>query len=135
MNKGIGVMVVMVLGLGGFAYTHSGAADKGQAGPTVEMSTPVKMSKKASVPIHGKGFKPGQEIGILLTDKDGVQTDIGYALDPAPKADTSGSWSTTWKCGDFSKLVKTGGSYTLTVTDMDYHPLVSTKVSFIGPDK
>jgi hypothetical protein len=135
MKKGIGLTVMMVLVFGGFSFLYSHGSAAGQAAPTVELSGPVKMSKKASVPIQGKGFKPGQAVGIILTDKDGIQTDIGYALKPEPKADEFGNWSTIWKCGDFGKLVKPDTAYTLTVTDMDYNPLASTTVSFVKADK
>ena len=64
-------------------------------GPKVEVISPVKMSKKATTTIKGQGFKPGQEVNLLFTAKDGIESDIGYALNPAPKADQSGSWSTT----------------------------------------
>ena len=48
----------------------------------------VKMSKKAKVGLSGQGFKPGEEVAILFTAVDGVTSDIGFALDPQPVADT-----------------------------------------------
>ena len=100
---------------------------------TVEVAGPIKMSKKATAAISGKGFKPGQELIILFTAKDGLQSDIGYALKPAPKGDSSGAWSTTWKCGRFiaKKLVKAGGSYKITVTDSEFNPIAQSSVTFI----
>jgi hypothetical protein len=90
------------------------------------------MSKKATTTIKGQGFKPGQEVNLLFTAKDGIESDIGYALKPAPKADESGNWSTTWKCGRFisKKLVLEGKSYKIAVTDAEYNPLAHTFVSF-----
>ncbi len=90
------------------------------------------MSNKATVTLKGKGFQPGQEVNLLFTAKDGIQSDIGYALKPVPKADESGAWSTTWKCGRFikRKLVDAGKSYKLTATDSEYNPLAHTVVSF-----
>ena len=101
-------------------------------GPKVEVISPVKMDKKATTTIKGQGFKPGQEVNLLFTAKDGIESDIGYALDPAPKADQSGNWSTTWKCGRFidKKLVLEGKSYKIAVTDVDYNPIAQTFVSF-----
>ena len=53
----------------------------------------VNMSNKESdVKLKGTGFTPGQEVMILIADVDGVQTDIGWALDPEPKADAGGAW-------------------------------------------
>jgi hypothetical protein len=100
--------------------------------PKVEVAGPVKMDKKATVMIQGTGFKPGEEITIVFTDKNGIQSDIGYALKPAPKADANGAWSTTWSCGVYiaRKLVKAGESYRIEVTDVDYNPLAHTFISF-----
>lgn len=101
-------------------------------GPKVEVVSPVKMDKKAETTIKGQGFQPGQEVNLLFTAKDGIESDIGYALEPAPKADESGTWSTTWKCGGFiaRKLVMEGKSYKIAVTDGDYNPIAHTFVSF-----
>lgn len=100
--------------------------------PTVDVVSPVKMSKKATVTIKGQGFKPGQEVNLVFTSKDGIQSDIGYALKPAPKVDESGTWSTTWNCGRFisKKLVKAGTPYKIAVTDGEYNPLAHTFVTF-----
>ncbi len=91
------------------------------------------MDKKAKVTISGKGFHPGQAIALLLTTGDGVMTDIGYALHPVPKADSSGAWTTSWSCGRFirKKLVQAGKPYKLTITDQEYNPLVESTVSFV----
>ena len=123
----IWVMVSLVF----MGCAHSGSSDEGPA-PTVEVASPVKMSKKATTTIKGQGFKPGQEVNLLFTAKDGIESDIGYALEPAPKADDSGNWSTTWKCGRFiaKKLVLEGKSYKIAVTDGDYNPIAHTFVSF-----
>jgi hypothetical protein len=126
----IWMMASLVL-MGCAQLTPSESRVEGPA-PKVEVISPVKMSKKATVTIKGQGFKPGQEVNLLFTAKDGIQSDIGYALKPEPKADQSGSWSTTWKCGRFikKKLVKAGKSYKITVTDIEYNPLAHTSVLF-----
>ena len=123
----IWVMASLVL----MGCAHSDSSVEGPA-PTVEVASPVKMSKKATTTIKGQGFKPGQEGNLLFTAKDGIESDIGYALEPAPKADESGTWSTTWKCGRFiaRKLVLEGKSYKIAVTDAEYNPLAHTFVSF-----
>ena len=41
----------------------------------------------------GTGFKPGQELRILIITQDGVETDIWSRMKPAPKADTTGGLS------------------------------------------
>jgi len=111
-----------------------GLAAKSEPGPTVVVVTPrVKMSKKATITIKGTGFKPGQEVELLFTAVDGVQSDIGYALKPKPVADKTGTWVTTWSCGRFisKKLIKEG-TYTITVTDVDYNSLAEAPVAFFA---
>ena len=96
------------------------------------MGTPmVPLDKKATAVIMGTGFQPGQEVYLLITDANGVQSDIEYALKPLPKADATGAWSTTWSCGRYvqKKLVK-AGAYVITVTDTKYEPLASVPVTF-----
>jgi len=103
-----------------------------QPGPTVMVVTPmVKMDKKAKMSIVGTGFKPGQGVSLLITTIDGVQSDIGYALKPAPVANKTGAWVTTWSCGRYiaRKLVKEG-AYTIMVTDRDYNVLAHAPVAF-----
>ncbi|MFH1122874.1 MAG: hypothetical protein V1758_04370 [Pseudomonadota bacterium] len=137
MKKTIGLLVTVVFVFVGPVLLYPGGSLAKEKTPTVEVSGPVKMVKKASVTIIGKGFKPGQEISILLTDNDGIQSDIGYALDPEPKADASGAWSTKWSCSDFirRKMVKADKPYNLTVADSDYNPLASTTLSFLEEKK
>ncbi len=108
------------------------ASRSGGLSPQVSVGTPaVKMSKKAEVNIMGKGFKPDQEINIVLITADGVKTDIGYALKPAPKPDQAGSWTTTWSAGRFvdKKLVRKGANK-LVIFDGDYNQLAEGAVIF-----
>jgi hypothetical protein len=86
---------------------------------------------KAKIDIMGAGFIPDEEVRILYTDAEGMQTDIGYALEPAPKAGKSGAWLTTWDCEEFikAKLV-TDGAFELVVTDNEFKPIAKTYVYF-----
>ena len=105
---------------------------QGGMSPKVTVVTPkVKLSKKAKVTIEGTDFKPKQEVEILFTAIDGIQSDIGYVLKPKPVADETGMWTTEWSCGRFvaKKLIKEG-LYTITVTDTDYNVLAEATVSF-----
>jgi hypothetical protein len=90
-----------------------------------------EIAPKTTLDIMGSGYLPGEEVRILFTDVEGMQTDIGYALEPAPKAGKSGAWLTTWKCEEFikAKLV-TDGAFELTVTDNEFKPLAKTYVYF-----
>lgn len=114
------------------AMTTACASRSGGVAPDASlMISPVKMSNKAEVVITGKGFKPDQEINIVLITSDGVQTDIGYALKPEPKPDQTGSWATTWDAGRFvaKKLVRKGANKIL-IFDGDYHQLAQGAVVF-----
>ena len=133
MKKVIGSLIAFffVMGVTGMCF----ATD---LGPVVSMGTPlVKMSKKSEVVIMGTGFKPGQEINVLFVGPDGLQSDIGYALKPAPKADKTGSWTTTWAAGRYvdRKLIDPkGGAYKIVVTDNEYNPIAHSAV-FFQPEK
>ena len=143
------MVVFLVFGLIGLTgckkKTEKAAAEKPAVakglGPVVVMGTPaVKMAGKKTAPvvIMGTGFKPKQEIRILFSTQDGLQSDIGYALKPEPKPNKSGTWGTSWSAGRYvrRKLIKPkGGAYTITAADSDYNPLASTVVTFIAPKK
>jgi hypothetical protein len=101
------------------------------------VATPnVKMDKKATITIMGTGFKPGQAVSLLFIDVNGVQSDIGYALKPQPKANKIGAWVTTWSCGRYisKKLIKEG-AYAITVADSEYNILAHTPVAFYKAKK
>ncbi|UCG63909.1 MAG: hypothetical protein JSW12_14755, partial [Deltaproteobacteria bacterium] len=119
---------IMIVSLAGFTALVPAKAEAGGLAPKVMVANPmVKMDKKATITIVGTGFQPDQEVSLLFTDVDGVQSDIGYALKPQPKANTIGAWVTTWSCGRYisKKLIKEG-AYAITVTDGDYNILAHT---------
>jgi hypothetical protein len=95
-----------------------------------------ELAPKAKIDIMGSGYIPDEEVRILFTDAEGMQTDIGYALEPAPKAGKSGAWLTTWDCEEFikAKLV-TDGAFELVVTDNEFKPLAKTYIYFKKPAK
>jgi hypothetical protein len=139
-------VIALVVGLIGFIGCAPKAgkvakkekmAPKKKLGPVVVMATPnVLMHKKAKVVIMGTGFKKKKAVNILFTTRDGVQSDIGYALKPSPKADKTGTWGTTWSAGRYvgRKLIK-GGAYTLTITDSDYNIITKAPVNFYQAKK
>ena len=136
MKKLIGSLMVsfFVVGITSLCYAS-------ELGPVVSMGTPlVKMAgkKTAGVVIMGTGFKPGQEINVLFVTPDGLQSDIGYALKPAPKPDKTGSWRTTWSAGRYvaRKLINpNGGAYKIVVSDGEYNPIGHTAAFFQAPKK
>ncbi|MFC1814762.1 hypothetical protein ACFL0M_02240 [Thermodesulfobacteriota bacterium] len=140
MKKILGCMiaVILVVGLMGISGSNFlGPNESMAAEPILATGTPlVKMSKDSKVVIMGSGFKPGQEVRILFTSPDGLQSDIGYALKPTPKADKTGSWATTWNAGRYvsKKLIK-GGAYKILAADEDYNPIAHTPVFFQAAKK
>jgi len=130
------IAVFFVVGVIGFSGSST-ICLAGDTGPVLAMGTPlVKADKKASVVIMGSGFKPGEELSILVTDENGLQTDIGYALKPLPKADATGTWATTWNAGRFvSKKIIGVGPCKITVTDADYNPVAHSVVFFQKVEK
>ena len=127
--------LILMIGLFGCANMTGGKSSSQTAmppGPTVVMGTPqVPLDNEAEAVIMGTGFQPGQEIYLLITDANGIQSDIEYALKPIPKADASGAWSTTWSCGRYvkKKLVKEG-AHVITAVNSKYEPLASAQVTF-----
>ena len=140
MKKIFGCMmaVFFVVGLMGITGVNFISPDESIAAePVLSTATPlVKMSKKSKVVIMGSGFKPGQEVNILFVTPDGLQSDIGYALKPTPKADKTGSWASTWSAGRYvgRKLIK-GGAYKILAADADYNPIAHTPVFFQAAKK
>ena len=138
-------LVISLISLAGCTMVKAkdgdtGAMAEGQGGalgPVVVAATPnVAMDKKAEVVLMGTGFQPGSEITILITDADGVLTDIGSELEPEPKADETGTWGTTWNAGRYisKKLIKKG-AYAIQVTDSDYNPIAVAPVNFYEKPK
>lgn len=136
-------LVFSLLGLAGCATMKSKEAgsmdmeDPGALGPVMVVATPnVALDKKAEVVLMGTGFEPGSEITILITDVNGILTDIGAALKPEPKADATGTWGATWSAGRYisKKLIKKG-AYTFQATDSDYNPIAMAPVNFYEKKK
>ncbi len=108
------------------------AAKKKGPPPVVKAEPQIsELAKSVNVDIMGTGFEADQELRVLFTDKEGMQTDIGYALSPETKANKSGVFFTTWKVDEFikAKLVSPG-AFTLTVTTSEFKPLAEANVFF-----
>lgn len=131
MRKPICLIILAIFILAGCSSMQAGKGGMAQNSSTVEVAGPVKWDKKATATIMGKGFKPGQEVNILFTPKDGVPSDVGWGLKPAPKANDSGDWTTKFDIGRFidRKLVDAGKPYKLVVTDSNYVPIAQTFIT------
>ena len=117
------------------APARKAPAKKGTPVLTVTQQV-IEVGKTVAVDIIGTGFAPDQEVRILYTDADGMQTDIGYALSPQPQANKSGAFFTTWNGTEFikAKLVRPG-AFTLTATTSEFKPLAETNVFFKAAPK
>lgn len=88
--------------------------------------------KDGEIQLSGAGFAPAQEVVLLFTTKDGVTSDISYALDPAPVADADGNWATTWSYGRFvKKKLVSAGAFSLQATDDEFNELGATEITFV----
>jgi len=98
----------------------------------VSVAGPAKLDKKGTIEISGTGFQPGSDIVLLFNSADGIKSDLSGSLKPAPVADATGAWKTTWAYGRMvkKKIIK-GGSYTINVADQDYQKLTNTTVDFV----
>ncbi len=99
--------------------------------PKLVVEGTLALDEKGVVELIGSGFAPNTPITLLFTTADGVESDIGYAVEPAPIADANGDWQTTWSYGRFvKKKLVAAGDFTLLATDADFNPLAIGIVSF-----
>ncbi|WP_169544102.1 hypothetical protein [Sneathiella aquimaris] len=112
------------------ALVLSACASSGSSTATLVAVT-APLDKKGEVVLTGTGFAPDTEISLLFTTTDGVESDIGYALEPAPKSDSKGNWKTIWSYGRFvKKKLVSNGEYQLLATDENFNPLAKGTIRF-----
>ncbi len=139
------VTVVVVVGLVGGATlgpkqcgAEEGMTSQGGLAPTmvIQPSHVLRLDKSTKVAIMGSGFKPGEEIHLLITQKDGSISDITSELVPEPKANEFGVWGTTWTVGDYSSSsVAAAGLYILKACDMNYEVLTTVPFGYYDTKK
>ena len=133
MKRMMGYAIVIAMGLVVCACASGGSGQSdADLKPAMSVSGTAKLDAKGIIEISGQHFPAGSELALLLTTQDGVQSDIGYALEPVPVPDGRGAWSTRWSYGRYvkKKLVK-AGDYTLTAVDQDFNVLSTTTIEFI----
>lgn len=114
-----------------------GASQAALAGPSIVAGDgPVDLATQTTVTITGNGFQAGQEVNLVLHFPDGTKNDLGWALDPAPKADDRGTWKTTFDGARYikKKLIK-AGEYMLDAVDSEYSTICSSAIVFTGEPK
>jgi hypothetical protein len=137
------VAVIVVGGLVGGATLGPKRceAEEGLMGglaPTVviQPSHVLRLDKSTKVAIMGSGFKPGEEIHLLITQSDGSISDITSELVPEPKANEFGVWGTAWTVGDYSSSsVAEAGLYILKACDANYEVLTTVPFGYYDTKK
>lgn len=100
--------------------------------------------EKDSVWFRGSGFTPGTAITILVSDSNGVLTDIsipagaqrdgGSSVWPLT-ANFDGAWATQWTIGRFARNNVGGeGIFTVLVVDESFSTLATTPLSVCNDD-
>lgn len=111
-----------------------GTVQLAYAAPSMRIdNAPVDLATQKKVDITGTGFQAGQKVNLVLYFPDGTKNDVGWALDPEPQADSSGTWKTTLNGKRYikKKLIK-AGSYKLEAMTPEYKSICSTMVEFTG---
>lgn len=101
--------------------------------------TPGASRETTNVWIYGSGFAPGTEVYTLISDSNGVLTDItipggkrkdgGGTVWPLV-ANDDGAWATSWRIGRFSRKGVGGeGMFSLLVMDTNFVTLATTPLA------
>lgn len=119
--------VTTILASAAMAATFSTAA----CAADLMVAGAATMDKKGTIKVTGVGFPADAPVTLIFATADGVESDITYALDPAPVAAADGSFTTTWSYGRFvKKKLVAPGEFTLQATDADFNLITDTKVAF-----
>ena len=129
----LGILSMVVLVLTGCSGMNASRSPGGHLSPEMVVAGPVPLDAKGKIAISGRHFQAGSEVMLLFTSLDGVQSDIGYALEPAPVVvGDDGTWISNWSYGRYvkKKLVK-AGSYPLVAVDENFDILCETYIEFV----
>jgi hypothetical protein len=95
---------------------------------------PVDYKRKVKVTISGSGFKPKQQLGLLV-DMGGAPSDISGLVKPKPVANEKGEFSTVWVIdGEIRRKLLTPTSHTIEVIDDEWRTLAKTTLIFKKPE-
>ena len=106
--------------------------------------TPGASREKTEVWFQGSGFTPGMEVIILISDSNGVLTDItipagrrkdgGGSVYPLV-ANDDGAWATEWRIGRFSRRGVGGeGMFSVLVMDANFNTLATTPLALCNQE-
>ena len=145
--KKLGVFLVLAVVIAALALVGGGSGlSVGAQGtetavqPTVTVWPPVvKLHSSTNVVIMGSGFKPGQELAILLPAADQNISSILDNVDPKPApgqgllVDERGTIACLFTIGRLERL-EAEGIFSIAITDLDYKILASAPIGFADPD-
>jgi len=112
---------------------------------TIEANfTPGASRETTKVWFRGSGFTPGTEVILLISDSNGVLTDItipagsqrdgGGTVYPLI-ANDDGAWATMWTIGRFSRSNVGGeGMFSVLVMDSNFNTLATTPLALCNND-
>lgn len=100
---------------------------------------PGQSRETTEVWFQGSGFTPGTDLIILISDGNGVLTDItipagrrrdgGGSVYPLV-ANDDGAWATEWRIGRFSRRGVGGeGMFSVLIMDQDFNTLATTPLA------
>lgn len=138
LRPGFALLIVAAL-LGGTGsskgplQSEAVAADAAQ--PTVTIApSPVEYKRKVKVTISGSGFKPQQELGLLL-EVGGAPSDISGLVEPKPVTNEKGEFSSVWVIDDeIRRKLLAPTSHTIEVVDEDWRMLAQATLEFKAPE-
>jgi hypothetical protein len=132
------VMVAALLGgPGGSAPLLQNEAVAGEAAtPTVTISpSPVDYKRRVKVTISGVGFKPNQQLGLLL-DVGGAPSEISGLMEPKPVTNEKGEFSSVWVIDDeIRRNLLAPTSHTIEVVDEEWRTIAKGTLVFKKPEK
>ena len=135
-----GLVLAMTFGGGSAkADSHVSGNEEVRTNGVEQNFTPKISRELTEVWIYGSGFVPGPEVYTLISDSNGVLTDITI---PAGKrkdgggtvyplvANEHGAWATEWRIGRFSRKGVGGeGMFSLLVMDTGFNTLATTPIA------
>ncbi len=100
--------------------------------PTEINFEPGARSSGTEVWVYGGGFSPGVEVNILVTDGNGVVSDITGETSVSPLiANEQGAFATKWTLGRFTRSTVGGENVqTLWIVDQNYKNLAAASIAF-----
>ena len=110
--------------------------DKPTSNPTVSISpSQVEYQRKVKVTISGSGFKPKQQLGLLIV-MGGAPSDISGLVKPTPVTNEKGEFSSVWVIdGEIRRKLVAPTSHTIEVIDEEFRTLAKATLTFKKPEK